>query len=142
MSNSYVRISTEAADHIFEVETFSEARDAFARQAGCRDYAELARTLGQTVDEAEADLIINYVSAADVVRGIADEALASDPADDGADRFATSEDWADWCIKGQDGDAVRSLAELHGLDAAPLVKALRDILSERDLAAINAGFAA
>ncbi|AWV14790.1 hypothetical protein A3862_04145 [Methylobacterium sp. XJLW] len=142
MSKSYVRISTQADDHFFEVETKEAALAEFARCAGYDSYAELADTIGKTPDEAMADLVIDHVSAADIVRDIANEALASDPAEDGVDPFASARDWADWCIKGEDGDVVHSLAQLHGLDADPLVKALRDILSERDLAAINAGFAA
>ena len=71
---------------------------------------------------------------------IADEAMASDPSEDGADRFASAREWADWCVAGQDGDAVLALARAQGLDETPLLAALRQILSERDLAGINAAF--
>lgn len=138
---SYIRIDTPAASQVFEVETVEQALAGYARAAGYGSYAELADSLGKTVEEAKGDLAIEYVTAADVVRDIADEALASDPSEDGADRFASAREWADWCLAGQDGDGVRALAKVQRLDETPLLAALRKILAERDLADINAGFA-
>lgn len=137
---SYVRIDTPAASQAFEVETVEEALAGYARAAGYGSYAELASTLGKTVEEAKANLSIEHVTAADIIRDIADEAMASDPSEDGADRFASAREWADWCVAGQDGDAVLALARAQGLDETPLLAALRQILSERDLAGINAAF--
>lgn len=136
---SYIRIDTPAASQVFEVETIEQALDGYARSAGYGSYAELADSLGKTVEEAKGDLAIEYVTAADVVRDIADEALASDPSEDGAGRFASAREWADWCLAGQDGDGVRALARVQRLDETPLLAALRKILAKRDLADINAG---
>jgi hypothetical protein len=143
MSKPYVRISTEAATHLFEVETAEAALDAFARQAGYRDHAELAKTLGQTPDQAADDLFIEHVTAADLIKEVVDKALASDVVEDGAEEpFTDAFNWADWCVEGSDGDAVRDLAKKHGLEPAHLVGALHKALRGRDLADINAPFGA
>ncbi|SFU94238.1 MULTISPECIES: hypothetical protein [unclassified Methylobacterium] len=140
---SYIRIDTEAATYLFEAETVPEALDAFAHRADYRDYAELARTLGKTVEQAEADLTIAHVTAADIVRDIAAEAMASDAVEDGAEEpFTDVFNWADWCVEGSDGDAVRELAKTHGLEPAYLIDALHKALRDRDLADINAPFGA
>lgn len=135
----YTRISTEAATSLYETEDRDVAIASFARAAG---FAELADVLGETTEEAEADLDIDTVSAADVVSPLLDRALESDAVEDGAEvPFASAEAWADWCLEGADGDAIRAFAKLHGVDASPLVEAARDELSRCDLDAINAPFA-
>ncbi|MGW9821902.1 hypothetical protein ACUXK4_004491 [Methylorubrum extorquens] len=53
------RIHAEDFAISYRVATEEEALDAFARDAGYRDYAELAGTLGKTVDEAKAELVID-----------------------------------------------------------------------------------
>jgi hypothetical protein len=55
------QICTPAYSFLFAVHTEEEALDAFARNAGHRDYAEVAATLGKTVDEAKADLVITRI---------------------------------------------------------------------------------
>lgn len=52
------RIHTQGSMSKHLVATEEEALDAFARDAGYRDYAELADSLGKTIDEARADLVI------------------------------------------------------------------------------------
>ncbi|CAA2155742.1 hypothetical protein MBRA_01372 [Methylobacterium brachiatum] len=58
---SQIRISTETFASTYTVATEAEALDAFARDAGYRDYAELADTLGKTVDEAKQDIGIEWL---------------------------------------------------------------------------------
>ncbi len=138
---SYVRIDTPAASHIFEVETIEEALAGFARAAGYGSFAELAGTLGETVEKAQADLSIEHVTAADIIRDIADEAAKADVIEGGAEEpFRSVASWVRWCVEGSDGDAVRDLAKLHGLDLRPLLDALEDELGKVELSDINAPF--
>ncbi|MEE7440904.1 hypothetical protein [Methylobacterium oryzae] len=60
LTRSTYRIHTEAYVSTHRVATEEEALDEYARDAGYRDYAELADTLGKTVEEAKADLTIEY----------------------------------------------------------------------------------
>lgn len=142
MTQLYTRISTTAATSIFETERRDEAIAAFARAAGYASYGELADALGKSREEAEAELSIDIVSAADVVEPLLERALKSDAVEDGAETpFASAEAWAAWCLEGADGDAIRQFAAQHGLDASPLIEAARDELSRCDLEAINQPFA-
>lgn len=57
-------ISGRATGHIlgtYEGETVEEALDAMARDAGYRSYAAMADTLGQTVEQARADVRVTEV---------------------------------------------------------------------------------
>lgn len=69
---SYVHIDTPATSRVFEVETVEEALDEYARAAGYDSYAELASTLGKSVEEAKVDLAIECVTTADVSRRLWD----------------------------------------------------------------------
>ncbi|SEO94155.1 hypothetical protein SAMN04487843_105115 [Methylobacterium sp. ap11] len=137
----YVRIDNPQYTHLFETADIGEALDRAAQAGGAASFEASAETAGKTVDEARGELDIAVVGAADVVADIAAEALDSDALAGGAETpFASARDWADWCIEGSDGDAVRALAHLHDLDVDPLVGALREALSERDLDDINKPF--
>lgn len=137
----YVRIDNPQFTQIFETADIDEALDRHARIGGAADFGELAADRGKTVDEAKDELSFAVVDAGDIVAEIAAEALDSDVIDGGAETpFRSTRDWADWCIKGSDGDAVRALTRLHDLDVAPLIGALREALSERDLDSINQPF--
>lgn len=77
MSKNFVRVSTEAAEYVFEVDTKEAALAAFAKSAGYCDYAELASTLGKTVDEACAELSVEHLNASEVVTTLAERAAAA-----------------------------------------------------------------
>jgi hypothetical protein len=137
----YVRIDNPQFTHFFETIDIDEALDLHAQVGGAASFEALAETVGKTVDEAKDGLNISVVDPADVVAEIAAEALDSDALTGGAETpFRSARDWADWCIEGSDGDAVRTLAQLHDLDVDPLMTALREALSERDLDDINRPF--
>ncbi|TXN41712.1 hypothetical protein FV232_17170 [Methylobacterium sp. WL30] len=115
--NTYIRIDTPAYGSIYAVATEEEALDLFAKAAGYRDYAELAATLGKSVEEARDELVISRVTADDIVRDIVEEGIENEVMDS----------WK-----------VDEIAELNGLDRGPLVAAADAMQTRRMLENYNA----
>jgi len=138
----YTRIETQEASYVYATESEDVALAKFADTVGYSSYADLAQTLGETVDEAKADLVIRIVTAREALAGIIDEALESDAKADGAtERFELASDWADRCWQGKTGDDARCFAREHNLNLGEVYDCVRDALCERDLDDINAPFA-
>lgn len=53
-----IQIQTQSFTETFDTDSEDEALDMFAGTAGYSSYADLAETIGKTVDEAKADLTI------------------------------------------------------------------------------------
>ncbi|MCJ2044151.1 hypothetical protein MKK58_06345 [Methylobacterium sp. J-078] len=137
-----IRIETQEATYLYAVETESAALDKFAATVGYDSYADLASTLGKSVDEAKSDLTVSTVSYREALSEIIDETLASDVDADGAeDAFESSKAWAAWCMQGKTGDDTRAFARDHNLDVNAAWYAVEDALRDRDLDDINAPFA-
>lgn len=138
----YTRLSNEIGDYVYATESVDEALALYAGNANYRSYADLAETLGLTVEQAKGNLVIEVISAREVIEDLIKGAIESDAVEDGAETpFCTVADWADWCLSGADGDKIRAFATLHHLDSDDLILAAREALRECDLDAINEPFA-
>jgi len=136
-----IRIETQEASYFYEAKTEAAALDKFATTVGYDSYAELASTLGKSVDEAKSDLSIATVSYREALSEIISEALESDAVVDGAeDAFESFKAWADWCMVGKTGDDTKAFARDHNIDVNAAWYAVEDALRERDLDDINAPF--
>jgi hypothetical protein len=140
-TETLIRIDTQEASYFYEAETEEAALYKFANTIGYDTYAELASTIGKSVDEAKADLTIRTVTLHNALTDIIDEALESNAKDDGAtDRFELASDWADWCWEGKTGDDARRFAREHNISLDGIYNAVRDALCARDVDDINAAF--
>ena len=141
MTDTLIRIDTQEASYFYAVETEATALEKFAATVGYDSYAELASTLGKSVDAAKDDLEISTVTYREALADIIDEALESNAKDDGAtDRFELASDWADWCWEGKTGDDARCFAREHNVSLDGVYNSVRDALCARDLDDINAAF--
>lgn len=142
MTEKLIRISTDAASYVYDVQTETEAFKAFAVEAGYKDYADLSTVLGMSVEQAKKQCVVEFVTLREALFEIIDEALESDIKKDGAENpFRSADDWARWCMDGATGDQTKAFAKGAGIDLDDARRTVENALRERDLDDINDPFA-